>query len=390
MKQNLKSLITVLVVNVLSWCEFIIYVELSPIIAKVFFPNLGLQKSLFMTLLVTSFAFLARIAGGMFFGRMADKKGSGGALMYSVILMSIATVCIALLPSYQSIGIMSVVFLTLIRLLQAFCIGGEFGSSIAFLMQIAPKNKTGIYGALPMFGMGIGVIFASLIALILKYLPQEFVYTFGWKIPFLITGSLGLVSLYLRKNKQTQPSTNSERFSIKNNLGKIISSISLFACSMFHAYLFCLLVKTICLSNNIQLQNEFYIFGIASLMIFSLLGGKIAHFKYWHYVFYISIILMPIFTFFIFVKQNIYLLGLAAGVTGLVHGMIPKILYDNLPKHHLTTSLSLINNLTAVIFGSSLIVILQPLSIKWLFITSIFVCIVTMFGVYKHSPKTIA
>lgn len=383
---SLKTLITVLIINILSWYEFVIYIALSPIIATIFFPNLALQTSLFYTLLIASFTLIARIGGGLFFGKIADNDSKRKSLMYSVILMSIATLCIAVLPTYATIGYASLLLLVIVRLIQAFCIGGEFGSSIAFLMQIAPHKRVGLYGAIPMVGMGIGILFASVTSIILSYFPVESVHNWGWRVPFLITGSLGVVSLYLRKgSKKNSNSQTKSTFSIKQYRGEIISSIAIFSCSMLHLYLFCILIKAVMLSNDIKLPSILYISNIITFIIFAFVGGILSQYKLCKWIFIANIIVLPIYTVLIFVFHCSELLVLASLSVGILQGIIPKILYDKLPKQHLTTSLSLVNNLTAVIFGSILVVVLQHLSIYSLVVASFGLMILTLLSVVKQA-----
>ncbi len=383
---SFKTVLTVLTINILSWYEFVIYIALAPIIATIFFPNLELQKSLFYTLLIASLTFIARIAGGLFFGKMADNDSKRKSLMYSVVLMSVATLCIAILPTYKSIGYHWLYLITLpliaIRLVQAFCIGGEFGSSIAFLMQIAPAKRVGLYGSIPMVGMGIGILLASITSIILNYFPAESVYSFGWRVSFLITGSLGVMSLYLRKGgKKNLTNQTKVAFSVKQYKKEIISSIGIFSCSMFHLYLFCILIKAVMLSYNTQLPSVLYIANIITFVVFALVGGMLSQYRYAKQIFIINIILLPIYSILIFTFYNTNFLILASLSVGILQGIIPKMLYDKLPKQYLTTSLSLVNNLTAVIFGSILVVVLQHFSMYGLVVMGFVLMVVTLLSV---------
>lgn len=371
--KNFKSITTVIVINILSWYEFAIYITLSPIIAKLFFPvNFELQKSPFYTLLIASLTFVARIIGGLFFGRMADRESKSKALMYSVILMSIATISIAFLPSHESIGYSSLAILICIRLIQAFCLGGEFGSSIAYLMQIAPHKRIGLYGAIPMVGMGIGLLFANITSYIINSLPKEFIYDFGWKIPFLIAGLSGVVSLYLRKNSRKIITNQTKAvLNIKQHRKEISWSIGIFSCSMFHLYLFCILIKVVMLSHNVRISNLLYILIILTFIIFAFVGGTLSENKYCKQIFIVNILLLPLYTILVFIFHYTNILILASISVGILQGMIPKMLYNNLPKQYLATTLSLVNNLTAVIFGSALVVVLQHFSVYSLVIASL-------------------
>ena len=236
-----------------------------------------------------------------------------------------------------------------------------------------------------MIGMGIGILLASVTSMSLSYFPAEFVYSSGWRIPFLITGFLGVVSLYLRKSKKSAGSQVKLAFNIKQYKKEVISSIGIFSCSMFHLYLFCILIKAVMLSHNTQLPSVLYIANIITFVVFALVGGMLSQYRYAKQIFIINIILLPIYSILIFTFYNTNFLILASLSVGILQGIIPKMLYDKLPKQYLTTSLSLVNNLTAVIFGSALVVVLQHFSIYGLVIVGLGLMGLTLWSVTKYT-----
>ena len=122
-------------------------------------------------------------------------------MLISVILMAIPTFCLGLLPTYDKVGILAPILLIAVRLIQGLSIGGEFSSSATYLVETAPANKRGLSGSWANFGSTIGVLIGSGIAtLVLNIFSQSILLSWGWRLPFLMGGILGVMSIILRKN----------------------------------------------------------------------------------------------------------------------------------------------------------------------------------------------
>ena len=183
----------------IEYYDFFIYGTAAALVfPKLFFPE---QTPLMATLL--SFAtfgvgFFARPVGGVVFGHFGDKVGRKKMLVISLVGMGTATCLIGLLPTYATIGILAPILLTLLRILQGFCVGGEWGGATLMAVEHAPVGKRGLYGAFPQMGAPAGTALATLAFLAVAQLPDEQFLSWGWRIPFLLSAALVAVGLFIR------------------------------------------------------------------------------------------------------------------------------------------------------------------------------------------------
>ena len=183
----------------IEYYDFFIYGTAAALVfPKLFFPD---QSPLMATLL--SFAtfgvgFFARPIGGVVFGHFGDRIGRKKMLVISLMGMGAATFCMGLLPGYATIGILAPILLTVLRLLQGFCVGGEWGGATLMAVEHAPVGKRGLYGAFPQMGAPAGTALATLAFLTVAQLPDEQFLSWGWRIPFLLSAALVVVGLFIR------------------------------------------------------------------------------------------------------------------------------------------------------------------------------------------------
>ncbi len=193
--------------NVMEWYDFALYGYFAPVIAKLFFPSDNHLVSLLSTFGVFAAGFLMRPLGGLIFGHLGDTIGRRRALAASVILMAVPTFLIGALPTYAQIGALAPVLLTGLRLLQGLSVGGEFTGSISFLVEHAPASRRGFAGSWTTFSANAGVLLGSGTgALITSDLSHDALYTWGWRVPFLLGIVVGAVGLYLRTGIAESPS----------------------------------------------------------------------------------------------------------------------------------------------------------------------------------------
>ncbi|WP_421015756.1 MFS transporter, partial [Glutamicibacter creatinolyticus] len=133
--------------NFVEWFDYAAYGYLAVTISVVFFPESAPQTALLMTFALFAISFLVRPLGGFVWGHIGDRIGRREALSWSILLMSGATFCIALLPGYASIGIGAPLLLLALRLVQGFSASGEYAGAAAFLVEYAPANRRGLYAA---------------------------------------------------------------------------------------------------------------------------------------------------------------------------------------------------------------------------------------------------
>ncbi|MBN8827511.1 MAG: MFS transporter [Sphingobacteriia bacterium] len=192
--------------NALEWYDFALYVHFVEIISRLYFPSDDIFLSRMATYAAFAAGFFMRPLGAILFGYIGDKFGRRQALSASILTMAIPTSFIAILPSYQEVGMIAPICLVIIRLLQGLSLGGEFSGSIAFVVEHAPDNKRGLAGSSAMFSMNLGILAGSAVAAICaNFMSPESFNAWGWRVPFGIGLVIGLVGLYIRSNLHESP-----------------------------------------------------------------------------------------------------------------------------------------------------------------------------------------
>jgi len=185
--------------NTVEWYDFAIYSTLATYIADKFFPSGDETAALLSTFAVFAAAFFMRPLGGFFFGPLGDRIGRQRVLALVIILMSGSTFIIGLVPSYESIGVAAPLLLLLMRCVQGFSAGGEYGSGACYLAEFAPDKHRGFVVSFLVWSVVVGFLLGSLTVTGLETLLSESaMQSYGWRIPFLIAGVLGVVGLYIR------------------------------------------------------------------------------------------------------------------------------------------------------------------------------------------------
>jgi MHS family proline/betaine transporter-like MFS transporter len=201
-----KAVVAGAIGNFVEWYDFVLYGASAPILARVFFSNADPQAALLATFATFGVAFVARPFGAFMLGNLGDRVGRRNVLAGVVLVMSIGTAAIALLPGYAQIGLWAPLLLLIIRELQGFTAGGEFGGSATFIVEYAPDGKRGRYGSWQTATVGLGSATATaLVLLFTAILSQEQLDSWGWRIPFAIALPLGLIGLYMRLKLEDTP-----------------------------------------------------------------------------------------------------------------------------------------------------------------------------------------
>ena len=174
-------------------------------IGIVFFPESAVNSTL-LAVAVFALSFVFRPLGAAFWGSMGDKKGRKWSLSLSIFMMTGAAFLIGCLPSYETIGLLSPILLLCLRSVQGFSAAGEYSGAAVFLAEYAPANHRGKYCSLVPASTAAGLLAGSTAALIIKaLLPEADVISWGWRIPFLLAGPLGLVAHYIRTKLEDSP-----------------------------------------------------------------------------------------------------------------------------------------------------------------------------------------
>lgn len=192
--------------NILEWYEFALYAYFATNIAQQFFPNTDKFLSLLNTFGVFAIGYLMRPLGAVFFGYFGDRFGRKKTLSISIILMAIATTSIGLIPSYQSIGMWAGVLLVLCRSLQGIAVGGEYSSSVVYIIEQAPAKQRGFFGSLSLFGGYFGMLLGSSVSTLVNHLAYGTpYYNYAWRFSFMIGLLLGVLGFYIRTRMPETP-----------------------------------------------------------------------------------------------------------------------------------------------------------------------------------------
>jgi MFS transporter, MHS family, proline/betaine transporter len=185
--------------NALEWYDFAVYVFLTPVLAKLFFPTFDQVAGIIASFGVFAVGFGMRPVGAIVFGHIADRFGRKRSLVTLVSMMGIATIIVGVIPTYSSVGIAAPVMLLLARLLQGLAVGGEFGTSASFLVEYANPGRRGLIGSLAYVTVYCGNIAGGLMVLVMTTtLTKASLFGWGWRVPFLAGFPLLLLGLYMR------------------------------------------------------------------------------------------------------------------------------------------------------------------------------------------------
>ncbi|AOB32783.1 MFS transporter [Bordetella sp. H567] len=202
-----KAIYAACIGNLMEWYDFGVYAYLAAIIAKKFFPSTDPTVGLLAAFAAYGVGFLARPLGGILIGRMGDTHGRKVALVLTIFMMSVGTIGIGLLPTYESIGVWAAVLLTLLRIIQGIAAGGEWGTSTAFVIEWASPGRRGFAGSFQQVSTAGGSLLGSATAAVLtSILTAEQMLQWGWRVPFILGALLLAVGLYIRRNVEESPS----------------------------------------------------------------------------------------------------------------------------------------------------------------------------------------
>ncbi|MCW2287148.1 MFS transporter [Leucobacter luti] len=191
----------------IEWYDFFIYAQAAgAVFATLYFAPAGETVGQIVSWASLGISFLFRPLGAIVAGHLGDRLGRKRMLVLTLIMMGIATALIGVLPTYAQIGVAAPVLLILLRVLQGFSAGGEWGGAALMSVEHAPKDKRGFFGAYPQIGVPLGMILAtSSMWIITTVLTEEQFLTWGWRIPFLLSILLILVGYFIRRAVEESP-----------------------------------------------------------------------------------------------------------------------------------------------------------------------------------------
>lgn len=363
--------------NALEWYDFTIYAFFVPIIARQFFPNKSVFLSLIATLGVFALGFLVRPLGAILFGYIGDHSGRKKALILSMIMMSCPTFVMGLLPSYNAIGVLAPLCLMALRIIQGLAVSGELTTATIFLIEHADKDKRGIAGSLAMAGALLGMVLSSICATLMgEFLSASALEAWGWRVPFLIGGLLGVIglvvrlrtsesSLFLKTQAQKQATkppgvlhhiSSLNRYLIVTGIG--LTSIMAVANYFLIGYFNTFLVE----NQGFTLRSAMIIntFALSLQLVVTVLMGRVSDAVGRKVVLKSGIVSLIAFSYPIFwllTQHDFYLALLAemlfALVAGSLTGVVPTALAELFDTYHRNMGISISYNSALALFGGT-------------------------------------
>ena len=186
--------------NVLEWYDFAVYGYFAAAIGRTFFPSEDPVAQVLAAFGIFAVGFLMRPVGGALIGYIGDRLGRRAALTFSVAAMAIPTFLVGVLPGYDTLGIAAPILLTLLRMIQGLSVGGEYTTSVVFMVEHAPPDRRGMVGAMACCGAVGGILAGSATGAVLASLMSpEALESWGWRIPFMLGLVVGLAGFVLRR-----------------------------------------------------------------------------------------------------------------------------------------------------------------------------------------------
>lgn len=189
----------------IEWYDFLFTAAAALIFNKLFFPNLDPLTGVLAAFATYAVGFIGRPLGGLVFGHFGDKIGRKSMLLLTLMLMGIPTVLIGLLPTYESIGYWAAIGLVILRFIQGMAMGGEWGGAVLMAVEHAPEGGKGFWGSLPQASTGGGLMLASIALGLVSLLPEQALFSWGWRLPFLASIILLAVGWYIRVKVPESP-----------------------------------------------------------------------------------------------------------------------------------------------------------------------------------------
>jgi metabolite-proton symporter len=195
-----RAVIASTIGTAIEWYDFFLYSTVTGLVfAKLFFPHSDPWVGTLEAFAIYAVGFVARPVGAAIFGHYGDRIGRKSTLIATLLLMGLATFAVALVPTYESIGIWGAVILTVLRFIQGVGVGGEWGGSVLMSMEWARDDRSrGLIASWPQFGVPCGLFLANLAVLAFSQMSGEQFLSWGWRVPFALSLVLVGVGLYIR------------------------------------------------------------------------------------------------------------------------------------------------------------------------------------------------
>jgi MHS family proline/betaine transporter-like MFS transporter len=375
-----QIIVASLIGNVMEWYDFAVYGYFAVAIGTSFFPANDPVSSTLAAFGVFAAGFLARPLGGALFGHVGDRFGRKRALEASVALMAVPTVLIGLLPTHAQVGALAGLSLVVLRLMQGLAVGGEFTTSIVYVVEHADAAHRGRHGSWMMVGATSGILLGSAVgALMANLMPAEMLTAWGWRIPFLLGVAVAAIGFWLRRRLPELPLTSSSPGHRRPPLlaaleteWRTVSSVILLCLPNGVGFyiLFVYIVSYLQTLDNIPPREALDIntISMVGLIGCSLAGGVLSD-RFGRKPVAVTamagllILSWPLFDllgdpwFAVMLSAQLCF----AALIGLYLGQVPAMLVEALPREVRCTAISVSYNLSVGLFGG-----LKPMAATWL------------------------
>ena len=201
-----KAILGSVVGNIMEWYDVGVYAYVAVLVGQAFLPAASDTTQNLFSLGVFAVTFIARPLGGVILGQLGDRLGRKEVLAFTLMMMAVATFGIGVLPPASVLGVWAPILLIALKLVQGFSTGGEYAGATTFITEYAPDKKRGFYASLLDWGSYMGnALGAGFVTVLMLTLPDDFMATWGWRIPFLLALPMGAVALYLRSRIEDTP-----------------------------------------------------------------------------------------------------------------------------------------------------------------------------------------
>jgi len=372
-----KLVVATSIGNALEWYDIAVYGYFAVYIAKAFFPNSDPTISLLLTLGTFALSFITRPLGGLVLGMYADRRGRKASLMISILLMTLGTLAIAFMPSYETIGILAPIAVLVARLVQGFSAGGEFGSSTAFLVEHAPERR-GFIASWQFASQGLASLFASAFGVGLTlWMAPDNLQAWGWRIPFLFGALVGPAGLYIRNQLKDATAPPAEKAVspiaevLLNQKMRVLLGIGALAVSTAINYLILYMptyvVKTLHLPASVGFIATFA--GAIVVTVLTPFAGLVSDRigRTTHMITINVLLLLSIFPAFLLLTRIptpviiIAAVFWIATLKSLYYGPLAALMSELLPAATRATGLGLGYNIGVMVFGG-----MGPITMAWL------------------------
>ncbi|HWT34676.1 MAG TPA: MFS transporter [Paraburkholderia sp.] len=205
-RQPVRAAAAAFIGTMIEWYDFYIYATAAALVfGELYFPSEDRFVSTMASFATFAVGFFARPLGGLIFGHLGDRIGRKKALMTTLMMMGVATVCVGLLPSYASVGMLAPVLLVLLRVVQGIAVGGEWGGAVLMAGEHAPEGRRTFFASFAQLGSPAGLILSLLAFRSVTSLGKADFLSWGWRLPFLVSAVLLVVGIMIRLGVNESP-----------------------------------------------------------------------------------------------------------------------------------------------------------------------------------------